>query len=477
MIAENLRTRIKKEILERVVRAFYDENPAEKVRLIPFEMKPHNAEDTVRCCVYHDRKVIESRTLASLGFSIEEEDERVLLSTYFEEAMKRTEPEETVLTVLESACRRCVPQRIYVTELCQGCLTQSCMESCKFDAIDQVHGRAIIDQVKCRNCGRCLTACPYTAIVKYHVPCEEICPVKAMVKDQHGHARIQFDKCISCGKCVHVCPFGAVHEKSQIIDILKNIKQQEKCVLLVAPSIMWQFQASIKQLRTAFMKAGFFDVFEVAEGADITTKNEAAEFKERIEEHNAPFMTTSCCAAYNELLDKHLEEMKPYVSETKTPLNYTAKIAKELYKDAKIIFASPCVAKRKEGQINPDIDYIISFEEAIAVLEALNIIPEDCEETDYRVVPSAEGRNFAVSSGVAKAVEKVFNETSGNNSVLKAYCINGLTKESIRELKTMAKTGKSENGNLIEVMSCQGGCVGGNSCLSRTRKIRTSPVK
>src|SRR5574344_1078318 len=102
---------------------------------------------------------------------------------------------------------------------------------------------------------------------------------------------------------------------------------------MIAPSIVGQFPGNIYQLKTAMIKAGFDDVFEVAQGADITTRNEAKEFEERMAE-GQNFMTTSCCAGYNQLLEKHLPEMKPFVSDTKTPLYYTAEIVKDKYQNA-----------------------------------------------------------------------------------------------------------------------------------------------
>ena len=44
--------------------------------------------------------------------------------------------------------------------------------------------------------------------------------------------------------------------------------------------------------------------------------------------------------------------------------------------------------------------------------------------------------------------------------------IDGLNKQSVRDLKKYAKTGMCEVGNLIEVMACPGGCLGGNSTVN-----------
>ena len=44
--------------------------------------------------------------------------------------------------------------------------------------------------------------------------------------------------------------------------------------------------------------------------------------------------------------------------------------------------------------------------------------------------------------------------------------INGLDKQTIRDLKKYAKNGVCELGNLIEVMACPGGCLGGNGTVN-----------
>lgn len=457
----NQTTHLKREILVRVIKAFLKDNFEENVRAIPYDMRPKGCEVPFRCCVYKERAIIKDRAIAGLGISIEDDDEKTLLSTYAKQAIEREQPDENVLTVLEAACKGCVPSRVFVTNLCQGCVARPCINSCGFGAISIVNGKSVIDGEKCKGCMKCVKVCPYSAIVKIKVPCEDSCPVGAIAKDENGYAKIDFEECISCGKCVSACPFGAVHEKSQIIDVLKEIKAGKNVVAMVAPAIMGQLPCTAEQLHTAIKQTGFSHVYEVAQGADVTTKNEAVDFVERME-GGAEFMTTSCCAGYNELIAKHLPEIKPFVSHTKTPLYYTAEIVKKEQKDAVTVFFSPCVAKKKEAQQNPNVDYVLNFEELGALFIALKIELAACEETEFKAQASKEGRNFALSGGVAKAVEALIDE----DMILKAHHINGLSKETIRELKKFAKTGVCEFGNLIEVMSCEGGCIAGNATIN-----------
>ena len=462
-MAESARqtSQLKKEILVRLIKAYLGDNFEEETRLIPYDMRPKGSEVPYRCCIHKERAILRDRAIAGLGLSIEDADDSELLSTLAHRASERTELERNPLTVLQTACKGCVPSRIYVTDLCQGCVARPCEQTCKFGAIHVQNGKSVIDQSKCKNCGMCAQVCPYQAIARIIVPCENACPVGAIAKDDDGLARIDFEKCISCGKCVSVCPFGAVHEKSQIIDILKAVKSGKKLVAMVAPAIFGQLPCKPKQLRQAILDLGFSDVVEVAEGAEITTKNEANEFKERMEK-GEPFMTTSCCAGYNELVDKHITELKQFRSETKTPAYYTAELVKKENPDAITVFFSPCVAKRREAFQNPKIDYIVNYEELAAWFTALDIKVNELDESEFRKESAAEARNFAVTGGVAGAVNAMLDDGEKAN----AYVINGLDKQSIRDLKKFAKSGTCDLGNLIEVMACPGGCLGGSATIN-----------
>ena len=488
---------LKKEILIRIIRAFLSEDFEEKTRLIPYDMRPKGMEVPYRCCVYKERAIIKDRTIAGLGFPIEEDDETVSLAKYAKRALERTEISDKNLTVLQAACKGCATNRIYVTDLCQGCVARSCQTACKFGAVSIINGRSVIDDSKCKKCQMCVKACPYKAIVKVSVPCEDSCPVGAIKKDETGFASIDYDKCINCGKCTAACPFGAVHERSQIVDILKAFKSDKKVIAMIAPSIAGQFPGNIYQLKSAIIKAGFDDVYEVAQGADITANNEAKEFIERMKavndknsewltewaneggygETDAPnnedkvrnFMTTSCCAGYNQLIKKHLPEIKPYVSDTKTPLYYTAEIVKKAYNDAITVFISPCVAKRAESYENPNVDYVMNYEELGALFVAKKIQIADCEEQKYTVEASKQGRNFGFSGGVAESIKASLQD----ENAVKPCIINGLNKDSIRQLKKYAACGECEQGcNLIEVMCCEGGCIGGNATLNNQKTAK-----
>ena len=490
---------IRRDVLRHVSQAFLEEKGdafGKRIERIPYVIRPKNSL-SYRCCIYRDRAIVRFRCMAALGFRYEtEEDDATPLSEYAALALTRERPSSPILTVCEIACQGCVPARYFVTDACQGCIARPCMGACRFDAIPHVNGRSYIDPSKCRSCGKCHDVCPYQAIVHLTVPCENACPVRAIHKREDGRAEIDEEKCISCGRCMRACPFGTVIERSEIIDVLRAIRERSHVSALLAPSIVGQFAASLGQIITALQKLGFAEVLEVARGADITSQREAAEFAERMA-HGAKFMTTSCCPSYVLAARRHVPEILPFISETKTPMHYTAELARQAVPETTTVFIGPCVAKRQEALEDPLVDLVITFEELGAIFEAAGITPADCEEAKLENIPSDAGRGYAITGGVASAVQQVADTQralamdhqeageghphTATSEVLpgilsgpapiavRPVSVNGLSLSGLRTLKRYA-TGDCP-GNLVEVMTCEGGCVGGAGVLGDKDKV------
>jgi [FeFe] hydrogenase (group B1/B3) len=426
------------------------------------EMRPKNGEIS-RCCVYRDRAMIKYKLMAILGFNIQDEvDELAPLSEYVQKAYQREQVSSSILTVVDEVCSGCVRVNYEVTNLCRGCVGRPCVLNCPKDAISFTDGRAKIDHNTCINCGKCYKACPFHAIIYQPIPCEEACPVSAIGKKPDGTEYIDESKCTSCGKCLIACPFGAIIEKSHIIEIFKAMAQNKKLIALPAPSIIGQFKFEYGKIIGAIKALGFYDVIEVAAGANETAAHEAAEFQERLG-HGAPFMTTSCCPAYTQLVDKHAPELKPFVSETRSPMHYTAKMAREKYPDGVIVFVGPCVAKRSEAFFDEYVDYTLSFEELGSLFIASGIFVASSEIIPIDESIKRTGHGFGVVGGVTAAMKAGLPANFQWSNLV----IDGIDKAMVKQLKTYAN-GKSP-AQFIEVMTCEGGCVAGPNVISNTK--------
>ena len=481
MNANNDASRLRRELLEEVARSFMcgsEEGSADGstkgrdgIDRVPFKLFPR-AQKSVRCCIYRDRAIVRYRLLAQLGFAIEDEvDESTPLSAYAAQAEERAKSKAVsgpYLTVIDEACNSCLRARYMVTNLCQACLARPCMRNCPKQAI-AIDRKATIDEEKCVNCGLCMQACPYHAIVKLSVPCEEACPVDAIAKDDSGKEHIDYAKCVHCGKCMVECPFGAIMEKSQMADVLSNLASARSLVAIYAPAVAAQFSEGIPKIEASLRALGFADAYEVAAGAEITAQKEAEELSLRLEKGSG-LMTTSCCPAYYETVRKHLPDLAACVSSTRSPMYYTAKLAKTDHPDALIVFIGPCVAKKKEACESGLVDYVLNAEELGAMLVAAGIELISIQGIAPKALAGKDGRGFPASGGVAAAVRSKLTSLPGCEYGCASECVNGLDKKGMARLKLFA-AGKLKT-DLLEVMACEGGCIAGPAVLINPKRAQ-----
>ncbi len=457
---------IRRELIIRMVRHFDNDTLATEIDRIPVVMRPKDG-DASRCCLYHDRAVLRYRLMALMGFSSDEEtDETRPLSSYYQEAIARTEaPKGAPLAACSAGCSGCSSSKYLVTGNCRGCFARPCQMNCPVEAISVINQLSTIDYSKCVKCGKCQAACPFSAIIKTTVPCEEACPVGAIRKNEKGLAEIDYDKCTFCGKCYQSCPFGAILERSYLLDVLNCLKNADKrpVVAMIAPAAYSQFPGSIEQLLAAVKAVGFTDVIEVALGAERTTHHEAAEFREKMNE-GQKLMTTSCCPAYVELVKRHYPDFAQFISDTPSPMKFAADIVHEKMPDAITVFVGPCIAKRHEAITSGKVDYVLTFEELGGIMAGRRI--DVITQTPMVLERPADttARNYSRSCGVTNAVLTDILKDQPDFK-LNSKFVDGIDKKTLAMLKLYA-AGKIPL-NFLEVMSCPGGCVNGPCSIGK----------
>lgn len=460
IVATNNATILRRELMTHLVRLLIENRLVEDIDRIPIVMRPRD-KTAYRDSVAKDRAVIKYQMMALLGFNIQDEvDELAPLSEYARRALARTDLTDVILTVVDEACSSCHKAQHVVTNQCRGCVARPCTLNCPKKTIDFVDGHAYIHQENCVNCGMCKEVCPYNAIIYSPVPCEAACPVDAIFRNENGVEHIDEEKCVSCGKCKVACPFGAVMEKSHLVEIFSRKREGKKIIAMPAPAIAAQFNTALGRVLHSFKLLGFDYVYEVALGADVTTSTESAELVERLGE-GAPFMTTSCCPGYTNTVRRHIPDLVPFVSHTLSPMAYTAQIAKREHPDAVTVFVSPCSAKRYEAFHDPNVDYVLTFEEYGAWLIAAGIDVNTVMPELPGVNITQDSRFYGRSAGVFTAVKNKAGDFPINERVF-----NGVDKAAIRELKRLPKKPEA---NFVEVMMCEGGCIGGPNTLSNPR--------
>jgi len=425
----------------------------ETIEEIPYRVIPGEVGN-FRNDVFLERAIVGERLRLAMGLPCRSAAEHAPIS----DNIKLADQAETYYTpplinVIKFACNACHEKRVLITEGCQGCLAHPCVEVCPKKAItlDRTNGRSYIDQDKCVKCGQCAKVCGYQAIIIQERPCARACGMDAIGSDENGKADIDYEKCVSCGQCLVNCPFGAISDKSQIFQVIRAIQSGERVYAALAPAFVGQFGPKV-------------------------TAQEAEDFVNEVPE-KLPFMATSCCPAWSVMAKKLFPDYANCISMALTPMTLTARLIKKHNPNAKVVFVGPCAAKKLEAMrrsVRSEVDFVLTFEEMSGIFDARQVDVSALEEDPDGVSDaSVDGRNFAVSGGVAKSVENVIREKYPDREIKMA---NAEGLKECRKLLTMAKAGKY-NGYLLEGMACPGGCVAGAGTMQSIKKSQAAVNK
>lgn len=292
---------------------------------------------------------------------------------------------------------------------------------------------------RCRDCYRCVRACPVNAIG---------------VADNQAY--IDPERCVLCGTCVRECPQKAKVYRDDVQKV-RALLREGKTIVTVAPSFAGVY-GDIKSTRlpAALRKLGFYKVEETSIGADAVAK----ESKRKIDVGKCGGVCSACPSVVS-YIEKYMSELTDLLTSVVSPMIAHAKIIKEQYPDAKVVFIGPCIAKKGEAsqeKYDGIVDGVLTFDELSNWLEAenidLSILPES---TFDGVGVTRAAKLFALPGGML--------ETAGyTEDVINSAFVHTSGAENVRMILEAALT--SEEMEVIEPLMCAGGCIGGPGITS-----------
>lgn len=438
---ENQVQLVKHEVMKEVSKFAFDGTLKENIHNIPL-IVDKGPEPRFRCCLHHERATTAERITMALGGNTDNPN---------------------IIEVLDSTCDKCLENRYVVTETCRGCLAHRCVQSCPVDAISIINNKANIDYNKCIECGKCKANCPYSAVADVMRPCRRVCPTKAITINKYKKAEIDNEKCINCGACVYHCPFGAIQDKSQIVDVINNLKMSSSnTYAILAPAFSSQYNyVELGKVISALKLLGFKDIIEVALGADFVVEHESKEFVEY--EKSGKVLTSSCCPSFVNFIELKHPKLTDNISTVISPMIATSRLIKSIDTNSKVVFIGPCIAKKSEQRrygVEDGVDFVLTFEELAAMISSKEI---DLKELEPSPLNNASyfGRKFAATGGLTGAIKNHIetNNIHTNFNPLKADGISECDKAL--KLLNVNRLGY----NFIEGMACQGGCIKGPATM------------
>ncbi|MDE6617721.1 MAG: 4Fe-4S binding protein [Clostridiales bacterium] len=309
-------------------------------------------------------------------------------------------------------------------------------------------------KANCKNCYKCLRACPVKAI-----------------DAQGGQAKIIESRCILCGHCTVACPRNAksVHNDSDAI--LRLLQKSDKVIASVAPAFVASFGlSSFEPMRTALKAIGFYDAFETSEGAAAVT----AEYKKLLASGKYENFITSACPAVNRAIELYHHAALKYLAPVDSPMVAHAKILKSRYPGADIVFIGPCIAKKREAKESGVLSGALTFEELMAILAQKGV---EISDTPAPAMPKkqAEKASAKASAEVAATAEqtalkakyypisrgiiKSFDEFPDGYEYIAVDGVNRLD-QAIEDLLSVKHV-------FLEINACEGACVNGPCSIKR----------
>lgn len=375
------------------------------------------------------------------------------------------------------------------------------------------------DMSKCILCNRCVEACSKKQGVM--VMAKENRGFDTVVVPPYGKL-LADTSCVNCGQCIQVCPVGALSVHDDTERIYEQIDAGKYMTVQIAPSVRITLAESLGykpgtvttgKIVHALRKIGFHKVFDSDFTADLTIMEEGTEFLHRLQNHGTLPLITSCCPAWVKYCETYGYDQLDHLSTAKSPQQMFGAVIKTFFaekekidpKDICSVSVMPCTAKKFECRRKEfydsgfqDVDISITVVELAKMIRTAGIHFEDLEDQEFDApfgLGSGAGQIFGSTGGVMEAALRTVYEVLTGETLEKLEFMQVRGLEGIREasltikgqeirvaivhgLKNVEgileqiKSGTSPY-HFIEVMACEGGCIGGGGNAPKTMaKVR-----
>lgn len=375
------------------------------------------------------------------------------------------------------------------------------------------------DMSKCILCNRCVEACSKKQGVM--VMAKENRGFDTVVVPPYGKL-LADTSCVNCGQCIQVCPVGALSVYDDTERIYEQIDSGKYMTVQIAPSVRITLAESLGykpgtvttgKIVHALRKIGFHKVFDSDFTADLTIMEEGTEFLHRIQNHGTLPLITSCCPAWVKYCETYGYDQLDHLSTAKSPQQMFGAVIKIFFaekekidpKDICSVSVMPCTAKKFECRRKEfhdsgfqDVDISITVVELAKMIRTAGIHFEDLEDQEFDApfgLGSGAGQIFGSTGGVMEAAlrtvyEVLTGETLEKLEFMQVRGLEGIREASLtikgQEIRVAIVHGlKNVEGILeqikagtspyhfIEVMACEGGCIGGGGNAPKTMaKVR-----
>ncbi len=253
--------------------------------------------------------------------------------------------------------------------------------------------------------------------------------------------------------------FGFAYSVDQVkvLNLLKEAKKQKgaKVILMVAPSFVVDFD--YKKFVPKMHGLGFDLVTELTFGAKIVNQNYYKYIKGK-KKLQAKFISSVCPSSVL-LVKNRYSELTQFLMPFDSPMIAMAKVLKKNHPKHKIVFASPCSAKKMEAKNFNEKSKKVLIDAVITFSELKQIVAKE--------KPSLKGSNTFDS--FYNEYTKIYPLSGGLSATLHAKDIllrdELVSCDGCQNLQLLFD--KHSDKVFYDILFCPGGCIGGNGIASK----------
>lgn len=280
----------------------------------------------------------------------------------------------------------------------------------------------------CRNCLRCVRACPTNAMTYLR-----------------NAPQINDEECILCGRCYTACPHDAKSTKSDLRKVRQWLAAGDEVILSCAPSfvVLWKDLGILKEF---LIRRGFSGVEETVRGAALVSRA----YMNLIRENKMENIISTCCPAVNSMIEKEYPDLIGQMAPVVSPLIAHGRLLRQTHPDARIVFLSPCIAKYREIE---DERFAGAVDACLSMEEVLDWIRDDLQPDEYEVWDEFEGsicRAYPTAGGIISTLEE--------SDDYEYIAVDGIMR--IRDMLEEIRAGGLKK-CFLEVNACRGSCIAG----------------
>jgi iron only hydrogenase large subunit-like protein len=264
--------------------------------------------------------------------------------------------------------------------------------------------------------------------------------------------------CIGCGSCVIAFESAGHYARKRVDDfeqLLRDLNGGQKVAAVIAPAAALSFPGQIRKLITALKQMGVKYVFDVSFGAEITTYEYLKAYKAGAK---TPIIARPCPAIVS-YIEIYKPELRHYLAPTHSPALDTAVWVKGLpqYKDYKIAFIGPCLAKRREFS-DPNtkgaIDYNITYYSLEKYFSKKGINVNNFDDGEFDGLEAERAVVYSRPGGLTETLKR-FNPDLKPSDITRIEGADEVYKEYFEDLHNDITHGDAPV--LIDILNCAQG--------------------